>query len=267
MDWLKGLNEAMKYIEENLEVAIDLDTAAKRAYCSSFWFQRMFSYLTDLPLSEYIRRRRMTKAALDIRNGEKVIDVALKYGYNSPTAFNRAFRSVHGIAPSEAKREGVSLIACPPARLFDYGQRRRSNELQNRTSSRIQNFRTKNSFYKRSRRVFSKSTFYLEGREEKRNYSPPLRIDGRSARWDIRRLHVCARKGIRLLYRRRKYKALPPWIIGPPRSRIGLGDIRMYGSYTAGDSEYAETDRQRMVADIGISICRMSGSGTIFCGR
>ena len=74
----------------------------------------MFSYLTDLPLSEYIRRRRMTKAALDIRSGEKVIDVALKYGYNSPTAFNRAFRSVHGIAPSEAKREGVSLIACPP---------------------------------------------------------------------------------------------------------------------------------------------------------
>jgi len=114
MDWLKGLNEAMKYIEENLEGAIDLDTAAKRAYCSSFWFQRMFSYLTDLPLSEYIRRRRMTKAALDIRSGEKVIDVALKYGYNSPTAFNRAFRSVHGIAPSEAKREGVSLIACPP---------------------------------------------------------------------------------------------------------------------------------------------------------
>lgn len=114
MDWLKGLNEAMKYIEENLDGAIDLDTAAKRAYCSSFWFQRMFSYLTDLPLSEYIRRRRMTKAALDIRNGEKVIDVALKYGYNSPTAFNRAFRSVHGIAPSEAKREGVSLIACPP---------------------------------------------------------------------------------------------------------------------------------------------------------
>lgn len=56
----------------------------------------------------------MTKAALDIRSGEKVIDVALKYGYNSPTAFNRAFRSVHGIAPSEAKREGVSLIACPP---------------------------------------------------------------------------------------------------------------------------------------------------------
>jgi AraC family transcriptional regulator len=117
MEWLNCLNESIDYIEEHLEDDVDLERLAQIARCSAFHFQRMFSYLADLPLSEYIRRRKMTRAAVDLQNGnEKVIDIALKYGYESPTAINRAFQSVHGMAPSEARRGGVTLKAYPPIR-------------------------------------------------------------------------------------------------------------------------------------------------------
>ena len=114
MDWLKRLNEAMEYIEKNLEGKPDPEQTAKIACCSVFHFQRMFSYMADMPLSEYVRRRKMTKAAFDLQNGEKVLDVALKYGYDSPTAFTRAFKAVHGVPPSAAREEGVSLKSYPP---------------------------------------------------------------------------------------------------------------------------------------------------------
>jgi AraC family transcriptional regulator len=115
MEWLKRLNEAVNYMEENLTGEIELDKAAQIACCSSFHFQRMFSYIAEIPLSEYIRRRKMTRAAFDLQSGEeKVIDIALKYGYDSPTAFNRAFQSVHGVAPSAARKRGVVLKAYPP---------------------------------------------------------------------------------------------------------------------------------------------------------
>jgi AraC family transcriptional regulator len=75
----------------------------------------MFAYMANIPLSEYIRRRRMSLAAVDLQNSkEKIIDVALKYGYTSPTAFNRAFQSVHDIAPSLAREKGVSIKSFPP---------------------------------------------------------------------------------------------------------------------------------------------------------
>ncbi len=114
MEWLQRLNEAMAYLEENIE-EVDLARAAQIACCSPFHFQRMFSYLAEVPLSEYVRRRKMTKAAFDLQSGtEKIIDIALKYGYDSPTAFNRAFQSVHGIAPSGARLQGTALKAYPP---------------------------------------------------------------------------------------------------------------------------------------------------------
>ena len=114
MDWLDRLNEAMEYIEENIG-DFDLTRVAQIACCSPFHFQRMFSYLADVPLSKYIRRRKMTQAVFDLQNGkERIIDIAIKYGYDSPTAFNRAFQSVHGIAPSVARMQGTSLKAYPP---------------------------------------------------------------------------------------------------------------------------------------------------------
>jgi len=115
MRWLNNLNDALQYIEANLDGEIDLNQAAKIAYCSVFHFQRIFPYLADIPLSEYIRRRRMTKAAFELQTSDiKVIDVALKYGYESPTAFNRAFQSIHGVAPSVAREQGIVLKAYPP---------------------------------------------------------------------------------------------------------------------------------------------------------
>jgi AraC family transcriptional regulator len=115
MEWLSCLNEAVNYIEAHLEDEIDLERVAQIACCSAFHFQRMFSYLADVPLCEYTRRRKMTKAAFDLQNSsEKIIDIALKYGYESPTAFNRAFQSVHGIPPSAARAEGIKLKAYPP---------------------------------------------------------------------------------------------------------------------------------------------------------
>lgn len=115
MEWLERLNEVINYMEEHLTDEMDMEKISQIACCSSFHFQRMFSYLADVPMSEYIRRRKMTRAAFDLQNGaEKIIDLALKYGYDSPTAFNRAFQSVHGISPSSARQSGAVLKAFPP---------------------------------------------------------------------------------------------------------------------------------------------------------
>lgn len=114
MEWLKKLNAAIDYIENNLDGDISYDEAAKIACCSTFYFQRIFSYAAGVSLSEYIRRRRMTQAAFDLqRTGAKVVDVALKYGYSSPTSFNRAFQSVHNITPAAARSTGNIFNAYP----------------------------------------------------------------------------------------------------------------------------------------------------------
>ena len=86
MEWLRKLSAAIDYIENHLDGDISYDEAAKIACCSTFYFQRVFSYVAGVSLSEYIRRRKMTQAAFDLqRTGAKVIDIALKYGYASPT--------------------------------------------------------------------------------------------------------------------------------------------------------------------------------------
>jgi len=113
MDWIERLNKAILYMEEHMRAEIDYAQAAKIACCSSYHFQRMFAYIAGVPLPEYIRRRKMSLAAVDLQSGEKIIDVALKYGYSSPTAFNRAFQSIHGVAPSQAKKHGVTLKSYP----------------------------------------------------------------------------------------------------------------------------------------------------------
>lgn len=116
MEWVDGLNQTIAYIEDHLTVGIDYESLAKLACCSAYHYQRMFAYMAGVPLSEYIRRRRMSRAAVDLQAGEKVVDVGLKYGYQSPTAFNRAFQSVHGIAPSAVREEGAAVKSFPPLR-------------------------------------------------------------------------------------------------------------------------------------------------------
>ena len=115
MKWVERLNEAIGYMEEHLTDEIDYEQLGRIACCSSYHFQRMFTYMAGIPLSEYIRRRKMSLAAVDLQGKDmKIIDVAGKYGYNSPTAFNRAFQSIHGIAPSAVRNEGVSVKSFPP---------------------------------------------------------------------------------------------------------------------------------------------------------
>lgn len=114
MEWIKRLNSAVEYMEAHLLEKIDYEKVAEIANCPAYHFQRMFFYMTDISVSEYIRRRRMSLAAVDLQDaGAKVIDIALKYGYDSPTAFNRAFQSIHGIAPSVAKKENTALKSYP----------------------------------------------------------------------------------------------------------------------------------------------------------
>lgn len=115
MEWIDRLNRAVDYMEKNMEFP-DLQEMAKIACCSPYHFQRMFTLLAGVPLSEYIRRRRMSRAAVDLQSGEKVVDAAVRYGYSSPTAFNRAFQEIHGLPPSQAKKPGVSLKSYPPLR-------------------------------------------------------------------------------------------------------------------------------------------------------
>ncbi|MFB8420475.1 GyrI-like domain-containing protein [Priestia megaterium] len=114
MDLLRNMNRALDYIEENLTNDIDFREVARLALCSEYHFKRMFSFLAGITLSEYIRRRRLTLAAFELKDSNiKVIDVAIKYNYSSPDSFTRAFQNLHGITPSEAKKSGSSLKAFP----------------------------------------------------------------------------------------------------------------------------------------------------------
>lgn len=115
MEPLKQLNTAMAYIEDNLTGEIDFEKAAWLAGCSEYHFRRLFSFLSGMTLGEYVRRRRLAQAGLDLCNGKaKVIDIAMKYGYESPDAFTRAFQGFHGVIPKEAKKHGASLKAVSP---------------------------------------------------------------------------------------------------------------------------------------------------------
>jgi len=114
MDGLANWNKAMQYIEDHLAEEIDHQAAARLAQCSAYHFSRMFSSLAGIPLSEYIRRRRLSAAAFELQASEaRVIDVAVKYGYTSADAFARAFQALHGIPPSTAKSQGSPLKAYP----------------------------------------------------------------------------------------------------------------------------------------------------------
>lgn len=110
MDWIVGLQKAIDYIEENLQQPLDMNTIVTQANCSSFYFQRLFSLLTGLTLGEYIRKRRLSEAAHDLRATDaRIIDIALNYGYDTPESFSRAFKTYHGCSPSEARKETAPL--------------------------------------------------------------------------------------------------------------------------------------------------------------
>lgn len=107
MDWITGIQRALNYTEAHLTDEIDFEAVASEAYSSSFHFQRMFSLLVGYSLGDYIRQRRLSLAAEELmRTNEKNIDIALKYGYDTPESFSRAFTRFHAITPTQARRGG-----------------------------------------------------------------------------------------------------------------------------------------------------------------
>lgn len=110
MDWITGIQNAINYIEDHITEELDYEKIAAESFSSSFHFQRVFSILCGYTLGEYIRNRRLTLAGTELANTrEKVIDVAYKYGYETPESFAKAFQKFHGITPSQARGSGVML--------------------------------------------------------------------------------------------------------------------------------------------------------------
>ncbi|WP_338700681.1 AraC family transcriptional regulator [Streptomyces sp. Q6] len=111
---LDRLNEAMDHIEHRLDQPLDVAELARIATTSEYHLRRMFSALAGMPLSEYVRRRRLTVAGAEVLAGEEpLLTVALRYGYGSGEAFARAFRTLHGVGPGEARRTGAALVSQP----------------------------------------------------------------------------------------------------------------------------------------------------------
>ncbi|MGW2178917.1 AraC family transcriptional regulator [Streptomyces sp. NPDC001732] len=111
---LEKLNQAMEHIEGRLDGRIEVTELARITMTSEYHFRRMFSALAGMPLSEYVRRRRLTLAGAEVLMGERtLLEIAVRYGYSSGEAFARAFRAMHGIGPGEARRAGAALRSQP----------------------------------------------------------------------------------------------------------------------------------------------------------
>ncbi|MEW4283206.1 AraC family transcriptional regulator [Priestia koreensis] len=110
MGWVEGIQRAIAYMEGHLLEEVSIEEIAREAHSSAFHFQRTFSLLTDISVGEYMRRRRLTLAAEDLTGSDiKIIDLALKYGYDTPESFSKAFKKQHGIKPSEARKNARNL--------------------------------------------------------------------------------------------------------------------------------------------------------------
>ncbi len=110
MNLATGIQKAIDYIEEHITDELDLADIAGQAACSPYYFQKIFGILCGITVGEYIRSRRLTLAGSELKKPNvKVIDTALKYGYESPESFTRAFTRFHGITPTEARREDGRL--------------------------------------------------------------------------------------------------------------------------------------------------------------
>ena len=117
-DLRADIQNALTYIEENLTEELEIRDIAKKAFLYPFYFQRIFGVMCGISVGEYIRGRRLSLAGEELaRSDAKVIDIAAKYGYDSPDSFNRAFQRFHGISPSAAKKAGARLISFAPVKI------------------------------------------------------------------------------------------------------------------------------------------------------
>ena len=110
MELVESLNAALRYMEDHLLEETDSERAARHVGLSRFYLERTFSALTGMSVSEYIRARKLSLAAQDFVTGDvKVIDIALKYGYDTPESFTKAFSRFHGVTPTSARRMSTML--------------------------------------------------------------------------------------------------------------------------------------------------------------
>ena len=111
MNSINSFNEIIEYIEKNLTNEIDINKMAAMANMSIYEFRRIFSFAANMPISEYIRKRRLSAAALElIEKKESITQTALKYGYDSSSSFTRAFKEFHGFSPNEISKNNVNMF-------------------------------------------------------------------------------------------------------------------------------------------------------------
>ncbi len=110
MGWVEGIGEAIRFIEDNITQELSIGDIAGSAYVSPFYFQRGFAMLCGFTVGEYIRRRRLALAGSELASsGVKIIDIAMKYGYDSPDSFTKAFTRFHGATPTAVRKEGAMV--------------------------------------------------------------------------------------------------------------------------------------------------------------
>lgn len=118
MDWVDAISKAIQYIEEHITEELTADRISENINISSFYFQKGFAMLCGFTIVEYIRNRRLALAGNDLATGdEKIIDIAMKYGYDSPDSFTRAFTRFHGVTPTAARKEQVMLKSFAPLKV------------------------------------------------------------------------------------------------------------------------------------------------------
>lgn len=118
MNWIESMRNAISYIEENLTNDLSIENIADESFVSSFYFQKGFSMLCGYTVGEYIRNRKLTLAGTELVSTDgKIIDIALKYGYDSPDSFTKAFTRFHGVTPSAVRKDGAKLKSFAPLKI------------------------------------------------------------------------------------------------------------------------------------------------------
>lgn len=118
MGWIEGIREAVSYIEENITEEIVIEDIAKKIFISPFYFQKGFAMLCGFTVGEYIRQRRLTLAGSElVSTDEKIIDIAMKYGYASPDSFTKAFTRFHGVTPTAVRKDGAMIKSFAPLKI------------------------------------------------------------------------------------------------------------------------------------------------------
>ena len=118
MNWSESISKAIDYIEQNLDKDISINDISKQACISPYYFQKGFTMLCGYTIGEYIRNRRLSVAAYELLNGDsKIIDIALKYGYDSPDSFTKAFTRFHGATPIAIRNKNATIKDFTPLKI------------------------------------------------------------------------------------------------------------------------------------------------------